>query len=73
MSNAHLKMSPFKLVAAVPKEKTQEENLDFGEKKENLDKKLTEMEERMTDKFQVLLKQILENQQAKKVVTIKEG
>jgi hypothetical protein len=46
--------------------------LGSGKKKENLDKKLTEMEERMTDKFQVLLQKNFEKQQAKQVVTIKE-
>jgi hypothetical protein len=46
--------------------------LGSGKKKENLDKKLTEMEERMTDKFQVLLQKKFEKQQAKQVVTIKE-
>jgi len=72
MGNAHLKTVPFNLVTEVTKEKTQEESLGFGEKKENVDKKLSEMEERMTDRFQGMLKQILENLQTKQVVKIQE-
>jgi hypothetical protein len=77
MSKTHFKSSPSKPVPEVPKEKTQEENLGNLEKKENLDKKLTDMEERITDKLSdklsVLLVQILNKQQPKQEVTIKEG
>jgi hypothetical protein len=51
MSKTNFESSPSKPVAEVPKEKTQEEKLGNLEKKENLDKKLTDMEERITDKY----------------------
>jgi hypothetical protein len=76
-SKTHFKSSPSKPVPEVPKEKTQEEKLGNLEKKKNLDKKLTVMEERITDKLSdklsVLLVQILNKQQPKQEVTIKEG
>ncbi len=76
MSKTYLKLSPSKPVAEVPKQKNMEENLDNLEKKENLAKTMTEMEEKITqavsDKLKDLLVQILDKQQPKQEVTIKE-
>jgi len=76
MGKPHSKSSPFKPVPEVTKKETVEKKMENVEKIEILDKKMTNMEEKITkavtNNLKDLLTQILEKQQPKQEVTIKE-
>jgi len=76
MGKPHSKSSPFKPVPEVTKKETVGKKMENVEKIEISDKKMTDMAEKIikavTDNLKDLLTQILEKQQPKQEVTIKE-
>jgi len=76
MGKPHSKSSPSKPVTEVNKKKTMKKKLENLEKKENLDKTMTDMKEEIkkavSDNIKDLLSQLLEKQHSKQEATIKE-